>query len=98
MVPAFWPLRYSDKLIKSAVASWRGSHSRTTEVWVVLRTRRVGGEGEWVPKEERIWSCRSRNARSAAASEDLLRETLMSTMEPERMSGGRRIEGNSIWE
>jgi hypothetical protein len=26
----------------------------------------------------------------------LLRETLMSTMEPEAMSGGRRIEGNSI--
>lgn len=31
------------------------------------------------------------------ASESVLRETVMSTMEPEVMEGGRRIEGNSIW-
>ena len=32
----------------------------------------------------------------AADSEDWLRETVMSTMEPEVIEGGRRIEGNSI--
>lgn len=31
------------------------------------------------------------------ASESVLRETVMSTMEPEVMDGGRRMEGNSIW-
>jgi hypothetical protein len=30
-------------------------------------------------------------------SEVVLRDTVMSTMEPEEMSAGRRIEGNSIW-
>ncbi len=29
-------------------------------------------------------------------SESVLRETVISTMEPEVMDGGRRIEGNSI--
>ena len=32
----------------------------------------------------------------AAASEAWLRETVMSTIEPEDIEGGRRIEGNSI--
>jgi hypothetical protein len=32
----------------------------------------------------------------AADSDERLRETVMSTMEPEDMSGGRRIDGNSI--
>ena len=31
-----------------------------------------------------------------ADSEDWFRETVMSTMEPEVIEGGRRIEGNSI--
>ncbi len=31
------------------------------------------------------------------ASESMLRETVMSTIEPEVMDGGRRMEGNSIW-
>lgn len=30
------------------------------------------------------------------ASEVVLRETVMSTMEPEVIDGGRRMEGNSI--
>ena len=32
----------------------------------------------------------------ATVSEAWLRETVMSTMEPDDMEGGRRIEGNSI--
>lgn len=32
----------------------------------------------------------------ALSSEEALRETVMSTMEPEVMEGGRRMEGNSI--
>ena len=32
----------------------------------------------------------------AADSEDWFRETVISTMEPDVMEGGRRIEGNSI--
>ena len=32
----------------------------------------------------------------AASSEAWLRETVMSTMEPEEMEGGRRMDGNSI--
>lgn len=35
-------------------------------------------------------------AEAEAASETWFRETVMSTMEPEEISGGRRIEGNSI--
>ena len=34
----------------------------------------------------------------AEASEERLRETVMSTMLPEEMEEGRRMEGNSIWE
>lgn len=30
-----------------------GSHSRTTEVWVALRHRRTGGDGEDEPNSER---------------------------------------------
>ncbi len=96
MLPAFWPLRYSARLIRSAVASAIGSHSSTTLVCVALRHRRMGAAGSAAPKEARIWSWSCLKARSAAASEFLLRVTLMSTMDPEAMSGGRRIEGNSI--
>lgn len=41
--------------------------------------------------------CRARKAACEVASESWLRETVMSTMLPEEMEGGRRIEGNSIW-
>jgi hypothetical protein len=58
----------------------------------------MGAAGSADPKQARIWSWSSLKERSAAASEFLLRVTLMSTMEPEAMSGGRRIEGNSIWQ
>lgn len=43
----------------------------------------------------RSWS--SRKAFSVLPSELRLRETVMSTMLPEEMLGGRRMEGNSIW-
>jgi len=42
-----------------------------------------------------VW--RAWNLEAAVASESRFRETVMSTMEPEEMSGGRRMEGNSIW-
>ncbi len=42
-------------------------------------------------------SCSERKDFSAADSEEALRETLMSTMEPEAISGGSRMEGNSIY-
>jgi hypothetical protein len=61
-----------------------------------LRHRRTGADGSAEPKEARIWSWSCLKERSAAASEFLLRETLISTMDPDAMSGGRRIEGNSI--
>ncbi|KAG9680206.1 hypothetical protein KCU87_g341, partial [Aureobasidium melanogenum] len=44
MLPALLPLRYRLRLRNSAVASWTGSHSRTTEVCVALRQRRTGAE------------------------------------------------------
>lgn len=40
--------------------------------------------------------CRDAKAFWAAASEAVLRATLMSTMEPEVIDGGRRMDGNSI--
>ena len=40
---------------------------------------------------------RAENFCWARVSEWVLRETVMSTMEPEVMEGGRRMEGNSIW-
>lgn len=42
-------------------------------------------------------SCRARKSCSALTSEAVLRETVMSTIEPDSMSGGKRIEGNSIY-
>lgn len=32
-----------------------------------------------------------------SVSEEVLRATVMSTMEPDVIDGGRRMEGNSIW-
>ena len=40
---------------------------------------------------------RAENFCWASASEWVLRETVISTMEPEVMEGGSRMEGNSIW-
>jgi hypothetical protein len=40
--------------------------------------------------------CRAENFWSATVSACWLRATLMSTMLPEWISGGRRMEGNSI--
>jgi hypothetical protein len=42
-------------------------------------------------------SWRLRKEREAADSEAALRPTVMSTMLPEEISGGRRMDGNSIW-
>ncbi len=97
MLPAFWPLRYRLRETRSAVASWTGSHSRTTEVWVALRQRRTGVAGSESPKELKMRSCRARNLVSSVLSLVEFWATLMSTMLPEEMLGGRRMEGNSIW-
>ena len=42
-------------------------------------------------------SCRAWKREAWRVSESKLRETVMSTMEPEEMFGGRRMDGNSIW-
>lgn len=41
--------------------------------------------------------CRAWKREAWRVSESKLRETVMSTMEPEEMLGGRRMDGNSIW-
>lgn len=73
-----------------------GSHSRTTDVCVALRQRRMGAEGSRWPKVRRIFDCRAWNLAAASDSFSALRVTSMSTILPEEMSGGSRIEGNSI--
>lgn len=73
-----------------------GSHSSTTEVWVAFRQRRAGGKGERWPYVVKISSCNLANASRDAFSELRFRDTLMSTIEPEDILGGKRIEGNSI--
>jgi hypothetical protein len=73
-----------------------GSHSRTTEVWVALRQRRTGAVGEADPNCERRSDWRREKCASEASSAARSRATEIVTMEPEWMSGGRRIEGNSI--
>lgn len=52
--------------------------------------------GSAAPNALNMRSCRAANRLSAADSAASLRATVMSTMEPEAMLGGRRIEGNSI--
>lgn len=96
-MPALLPFRYRVKLRSSAVAMSIGSHSRTTDVCVALRQRRMGGEGSRSPKVRRMLDCSAWNLAAAADSVSALRVTSMSTMLPEEMSGGRRIEGNSIY-
>ena len=82
--------------MRSAVARSIGSHSRTTEVWVALQQRRVGVAGSEAPKELYMRSCRARNWDSAASSLAMFWPTVMSTMLPEEMLGGSRMDGNSI--
>jgi hypothetical protein len=65
-------------------------------VCVALRQRRTGADGEREPKVLKMSDCSAANFCSAISSACWLRETLMSTMLPEWMSGGRRMEGNSI--
>ena len=74
-----------------------GSHSRTTDVWVALRQRRTGGEGEEMPKVVRMEFWSAEKDFWAAASEARLRATVISTILPEEIEGGRRMDGNSIW-
>lgn len=56
----------------------------------------MGGEGECRPKVEKISDWSEEKCDDARDSESKLRDTLMSTMEPVVMSGGRRMDGNSI--
>lgn len=63
---------------------------------MALRQRSTGVAGSPAPKEAYIWSCSAANRLSASASELWLRATVMSTMEPEAMLGGSRMDGNSI--
>lgn len=65
---------------------------------MALRQRRLGVTGCEAPKALKMRSCSARNLASAAASLEVFCETAMSTMLPEEMLGGRRMEGNSIWE
>lgn len=96
MFPAFWPFRYRLRDIKSAVASSMGSHSRTTEVWVALRQLRTGVTGSEAPKALKMRSWSALNFCSSADSLAVFWATVMSTMLPDEMLGGRRMEGNSI--
>lgn len=54
MDPALDPLRYRDKDLIEAVAKLMGSHSKTNDVCVAFRRRRMGGVGEWMPYVWRI--------------------------------------------
>lgn len=80
----------------SAVATSIWSHSSTTDVCVAFLQRRTGAVGSDAPKELKIASWRAMNEDCDFCSEVKLRETVISTMLPEEMFGGRRIEGNSI--
>ena len=64
---------------------------------MALRQRRTGGKGEATPKVVRMEFCKAAKDFCEAASEAVLRATVMSTMLPEEIEGGRRMEGNSIW-
>jgi hypothetical protein len=82
----------------SAVATAMGSHSSTTDVWVAFLQRRTGALGSDAPKELKIASWRAVNDDWDFCSETKFRATVISTMLPEEMFGGRRMEGNSIYE
>jgi hypothetical protein len=94
--PALVPFLYKLRERSSAVASSTGSHSSTTEVCVAFLQRSTGGVGACTPNVWYMVDCKPWKAFFALVSEEWLRETVMSTMEPEEMSAGRRMEGNSI--
>ena len=98
MLPAFCPLRNSDRERISAVATVMGSHSKTTDVCVAFLHRSTGAAGSDAPKELKIASWRAVNEDWDFCSETKFRDTVMSTMLPEEIFGGRRMDGNSIWE
>lgn len=65
---------------------------------MALRQRRTGGAGEWAPKVWWMRVCSWAKELADAASEEWLRVTVTSTIEPLAMSGGRSTEGNSIYQ
>ena len=88
--------RFGLRLRRSAVARSILSHSSTTDVCVAFLQRRTGALGEERPYVLRMEDWRAAKDFCDADSEDWFRETVMSTIDPEVMDGGRRIEGNSI--
>ena len=60
--PALLPFLYSASDRRVVVASCMGSHSRTREVWVAFRNRRLGVAGSWRPYVLSIWVCKEENA------------------------------------
>ena len=74
------------------------SHSRTTAVCVAFRHRSTGAVGDLEPKVFRMVDCSAEKDFCVDASVERLRDTVMSTMDPEVMSEGSRIDGNSIYE
>lgn len=57
----------------------------------------MGGDGARSPKVSRMEDCRLEKAFCALASDEVLRATVISTMLPDDIEGGRRMEGNSIY-
>lgn len=98
MLPALTPLRYKLKPRNSAVASSTGSHSRTIDVCVAFRQRSTGADGDCRPKVWYMVVWRDAKAFWAVFSEEWFRATVMSTMDPEEISGGNRMLGNSIYQ
>lgn len=64
---------------------------------MALRQRRTGAEGDEEPKDLKMLDWRARKADEDFCSDSWLRATVMSTMDPEVMLGGRSMLGNSIW-
>ena len=58
----------------------------------------MGEEGEWTPKVVKIVCWRAEKEALAAISAVRFRETVISTIEPDEIWGGKSIEGNSICE
>jgi hypothetical protein len=63
---------------------------------VALRQRRAGAEGVLWPNVRKMSDWSSWKAFAASFSALTLRATSMSTILPDEISGGRRMEGNSI--
>lgn len=57
----------------------------------------IGEEGEWTPKVLEIVCWRAEKEALAAISAVRFRETVMSTIEPDEIWGGKSMEGNSIY-